>query len=191
MNYCVLDLEMNQPSNRIIEIGAVCFNSRSGKILSSFNKRAKLPDGELLNPDITKLTGITEEDLGVACSLSHALTFLDFWAVAHGCSRNMATWGTDYWLVKEACRAESISFPWKNFLNVKEMATLLRAALPNTNKKQRGGLASAIEAFGLKFEGEPHRALVDAENTAMLMDRMLAGTRLMRAASGLLGPEHK
>lgn len=189
MNYCVLDLEMNQPSNRIIEVGAVCFNSRSGKITSRFSQYVKLPDGELLNPDITKLTGITEKDLAAARAIDLVQYNLAFWAGANGCSRNMATWGTDYWILKEVYRATDpqFHFPWKNFLNVKEMATLLRAALPN--KKQRGGLASAIEAFGLKFEGEPHRALADAENTAMLMDRMLAGTRLMRAASDLLGPE--
>ena len=97
----------------------------------------------------------------------------------------MATWGTDYWLLKETYRAESTPFPWKNFLNVKEMATYLRAALPG---KQRGGLKSAIEAFGLTFQGEPHRALIDAENTAMLMDRMLAGTKLIHAARNMIGP---
>jgi len=189
MNYCVLDLEMNQPSGTIIEVGAVCYHSRSGKITSTFRQLVRLPEGEALNPDITKLTGITEEDLVfTARPMDLVLANLDFWAVAHGCSRNMATWGTDYWLLKEAFRAEHTPFPWKNFLNVKEMAALLRAALPG---KQRGGLKSAIEAFGLTFQGEPHRALTDARNTAMLMDEMLKGTRLMGVARSLVGPEHK
>jgi inhibitor of KinA sporulation pathway (predicted exonuclease) len=184
MNYCVLDLEMNQPSGTIIEVGAVCYHSRSGKITGRFSQHAKLPEGELLNPDITTLTGITEQDLTEARSLHDVLVNLAFWAGANGCSRCMATWGTDYWILKQAYpyRGEwddSVPFPWKNFLNVKEMATYLRAALPG---KQRGGLKSAIEAFGLTFQGEPHRALIDAENTAILMDEMLKGTRLQQAA---------
>jgi inhibitor of KinA sporulation pathway (predicted exonuclease) len=186
MNYCVLDLEMNQPSGTIIEVGAVCYHSRSGKITSRFSQHVRLPEGELLNPDIAKLTGITEKDLAAARAIDLVQYNLAFWAGANGCSRNMATWGSDYWILKEAYRAvdTQFEFPWKNFLNVKEMATYLRAALPG---KQRGGLKSAIEAFGLTFQGEPHRALIDAENTALLMDRMLAGTKLMGVAQSLVG----
>ena len=78
MNYCVLDLEMNQPSGTIIEVGAVCYHSRSGKITSRFSQHVKLPEGELLNPDITKLTGITKEDIEVARPLDQVLALLNF-----------------------------------------------------------------------------------------------------------------
>ncbi len=179
MNYCVLDLEMNQPSGSIIEIGAVCFNSRSGLTTEFFRKYVSLPDSESLNPDITALTGISETKLTGAPSLRDALLGLTDWAQFAGCSKHMATWGTDYWDIKQANRDNSVPFPWKCFLNVKEAATLLRAAFPG---KKRGGLKSATDAFGCGFVGLQHRALVDAENTARLMAEMIKGTRLLDIA---------
>lgn len=182
MNYCVLDLEMNQPSGSIIEIGAVAFNSRSGDYYSTFRVLVSLPPNEPLNPYITQLTGITEQDLCVAPTLEMALASLVDWARDAGCSKYMATWGTDYWDVKHSCYASDVVFPWKCFLNVKEAATLLRAAFPG---KQRGGLKSATEAFGCGFVGEQHRAQTDAENTARLMAVMIKGTRLLDIARKL------
>jgi inhibitor of KinA sporulation pathway (predicted exonuclease) len=179
MNYCVLDLEMNQPSGAIIEIGAVCFNSRSGAIADRFQQLVRLPPGEELNPEITKLTGIVEDALDTAASLSVALCLLIAWAQKSGCSKYMTTWGTDYWDVKQAASEHNVPFPWRHFLNVKEAATLLRAAFPG---KQRGGLKSATDAFGCGFVGAQHRALVDAENTARLMAEMIKGTRLLDIA---------
>lgn len=182
MNYCVLDLEMNQPSGAIIEIGAVCFNSRLSKQSSTFRTYVALPDDETLNPDITRLTGIVPSDLCGTYNLAQALILLTVWAQDAGCSKYMATWGTDYWDVKQACKDTGVSFPWKCFLNVKEAATLLRAAFPG---KQRGGLKSATDAFGCGFVGLQHRAVVDAENTARLMAEMIKGTRLLDIARKL------
>lgn len=185
MRYAVVDLELNQPSNCIIEIGAVCWDARQSKILSSFKTLVRLPDNEKVSEYITNLTGITQERLDHEDSLSlqAALTTFSTWAVASGCSKFMAAWGNDHWMIKQACEDTGAPFPWNCFLDVKSMATVMRTKTPG---KARGGLKSALTAFGLEFVGEPHRALDDATNTALLLTELLRGTILINSVKAIM-----
>ena len=161
MNYCVLDLEMNQPSGAIIQIGAVCYDTRRG-VTSSFT--VDVNPHEQLTEFITELTGITQADVDKADPLPLAYTALVEWAEKAGCQANMATWGTDYWTLKTQVAPQY--WVWRRFLNVKEVATLLRA---HDSGKARGGLSASLDYFGLKFLGTPHTAVADAYNTARLL----------------------
>ncbi len=56
-----LDLELNQPSRRIIQIGAVIGNIRTGEFVSRFASKVS-PDEEL-SPAIAKLAKIKQQEV--------------------------------------------------------------------------------------------------------------------------------
>ena len=71
-----LGLELNQPSRRIIQIGAVVGNIRTGEIVSRFDSKVS-PDEEL-SPAIAKLTKIKQEEVDFGSrdpSLSRAIAW--------------------------------------------------------------------------------------------------------------------
>jgi inhibitor of KinA sporulation pathway (predicted exonuclease) len=72
-----LDLELNQPSRRVIQIGAVIGNIRTGEIVSRFNSKVS-PDEEL-SPAIAELTKINQEEVDVAPKLREAYESLKRW----------------------------------------------------------------------------------------------------------------
>ena len=61
MKITCLDLELNQPSGKIIQIGAVVGDTDNGDILDRY--RAYVDPGEPLQQFIIDLTGITEDDI--------------------------------------------------------------------------------------------------------------------------------
>jgi inhibitor of KinA sporulation pathway (predicted exonuclease) len=165
MKYIVLDLEMNQPSGSIIEIGAVCIDLKTGRQISAFSELINI--NEILNPFITELTGIRPEELALAKSLPVVLA--EFWAwVEEQNVRNIASWGTDYYLLTEESKKAKVIYPGKlRFLNIKEFASVFRACFPAV--KQTGGLKATMNLFGLEFEGRQHRGLNDSIQTARLL----------------------
>jgi len=56
-NFICFDLELNQPSEKIIQLGAIAGNIQTGEILESLS--AYINPGEPLDPKIITLTGIT------------------------------------------------------------------------------------------------------------------------------------
>lgn len=65
-----LDLEFNQPSGRIIQIGAVLGRISTGQLISHFE--TKVNPGEPLSDTIAALTGITADDLAGAPDINTA-----------------------------------------------------------------------------------------------------------------------
>jgi DNA polymerase III alpha subunit (gram-positive type) len=65
-----LDLELNQPSERIVQIGAVLGNVRTGEVVSHFD--AKVNPGEPFSSRIAELTGISAAELESASCLAAA-----------------------------------------------------------------------------------------------------------------------
>ena len=166
MRTIVLDLELAQPSKKIIQIGATCLDLRSGTTIGNFMTFVN-PEEEL-SPFIMDLCNISQKDVDNGEKLPNAL--MDFWnwtANTVNC-RNLAAWGSDVYLLIEASKDYEVIYPHKlKSLNIKEMASVMRTALPAT--KARGGLKSTMEAFGLTFEGRQHDALTDSLNTAKLL----------------------
>jgi inhibitor of KinA sporulation pathway (predicted exonuclease) len=72
-----LDLELNQPSRRIIQIGAVIGNICSGEVVSRFD--SKVSPNEELSPAIVKLTKIKQEEVDAAPKLRDAYELLKRW----------------------------------------------------------------------------------------------------------------
>jgi inhibitor of KinA sporulation pathway (predicted exonuclease) len=163
MKLTVIDLEMNQPSGKIIEIGAVTIDLRSKEfhVISQYDSRCN--PGEYPNEVITNLTGITPESVKDAKPLKQALS--EFWS--YDPHRNMAAWGDDIDFIIKATQDYKIPFQYPKKMDIKQIVNFVHY------KENRGkygiGLKKSVELEGIEFEGTPHRALWDAMNTAKLI----------------------
>ena len=70
MRCIAVDLEMNQPSRKIIQIGAICFEPDTGKIVAKFHMFVN--PGEPISPEIIELTHITDEMVNFAPNIQAA-----------------------------------------------------------------------------------------------------------------------
>jgi len=179
MRMVVVDLEMLQPGDEICEIGAVLVCLGTGEIEDRFqtycNPGVPVTDYKLRGDiTITDLTGITQETLDNAPSRKEALEAFWQWVLDCQCGRRLAAWGAgDVKCLIKQSQEEGVRYPTriKNW-DIKMLGGLFRNALPKT--KAMGGLDNTLKLFGMTFDGTPHRALDDAENTALLLIRFYA-----------------
>jgi inhibitor of KinA sporulation pathway (predicted exonuclease) len=161
-----LDLEMNQNSGKIIQIGAVVGDLISGEIFEEI--RLYVNPGEPLNPFIVNLTGITEEDiLEKGSTLEEAYTKLSALRDRHNCYRNAIVWGGGD---SEALR-QQLNLNHDNFLFGRrwlDIKTIFQMYSMSQGLKLQAGLAKAMVRMGLQFKGKKHDALDDARNTFIL-----------------------
>ncbi len=183
MKICVLDLEMNKPSNSIIEIGAVCLDAKTGKITNSFS--TLVDPQEPLDPFIVQLTTITQADLAHQPKIKEALNNFNEWMTSVGCHKMVSAWGSDWHLVLNQFKQHGIHFEHPKHLDIKVMASVLRCAFPNT--KSKGGLANTMALFDIPFEGQQHQALVDASNTARLLFKFVTIVQKFNEISDIVG----
>lgn len=165
MNLIVIDLEMNQPSRKIIQIGAVKVQLPSGKIIPFFSEIVN--PGELPSDYISQLTGITTKDVREARPLSESLQ--DFWAKLKKLEEPycLAAWGLDCpKIVKdskslgiEGVPSDLTSYDLRSVCN---LHTLLEG-----RKAKSRGLANVAKFYGIPFEGH-HDAYNDALVTAKI-----------------------
>lgn len=166
MRLLSIDLELNQPSQKIIQIGACALDLKTGKIndqLSIF-----VNPMEKIAPEITVLTGITQDDVDHnGYSVLEAYFLLKKFAHKNKVFKNPIVWGSGAWsdsshLYKEASPGES-NFMGHRVIDVK---TIYQSIRLRNWQKTKGGLETAMREMGLMFEGKPHNALCDAINTA-------------------------
>jgi inhibitor of KinA sporulation pathway (predicted exonuclease) len=166
VNLLSLDLEMNQPSGRIIQIGACVGNIHTGEIVETLS--ILVDPGEPLSDFIIGLTGITEERLDRdSTSLLEAYQTLQSMHKRHTCFMNPLTWGggDSYELKKQLIEQDSLQGPWcfgRRWIDVK---TLYHTRQLMNGKPVQAGLAKALVKLGLQFKGRKHDALDDAINT--------------------------
>lgn len=175
-NLISLDLEMNQPSEKIIQIGYVIFNPETFKVL----KRQSLivdPE-ETLNPFIIELTGITQDMVNGECrggtgDLRSAYSVLRQDINTYDCFRNPVTWGGgDSLELRKQLNMDDESFVFgRRWIDVKTL--YISWAIVNGHKPM-GGLAKSMPKLGLKFEGQKHRADDDAYNTMLMYQKLLS-----------------
>lgn len=192
-----LDLEMEQPSNKIIQIGVCKFNESNGEILDKLNRFIKLD--EPLSDYIKVLTGITDDDLVNGISLKQ--TYLDMTDFTADCSLQQAvTWGQgDIVLLKKQLFADGqllefyknqtlhknqvvidlrkdVGEPVMNVIvpkwiygeRIMDVKTLHQFYAPMLGLNRSGGLSKVMNKYGLQFLGRKHNAVCDSENTARL-----------------------
>ena len=184
MNFMALDLEMNQPSNRIIQVGVAVGNGQNGVLVS----RSWFVDPEEpVDERITDLTGISDETIA-----AHAVP----WPVVASelaalCDEYKPFYQPVQWGMGDGdlLRKEFLlrGIEWRRWgrrdLDVKQLYTYLRFA---DGLSAKGGLAHSMGKFGLPFEGTPHRADTDARNTLRFFLFLLARqTRLERVYSAV------
>jgi inhibitor of KinA sporulation pathway (predicted exonuclease) len=167
-----LDLELNQPSGNIIQVGAIVGNTDTQKILAELNIYVQLPTKyEKVTEYITNLTGITQDQVDKGISPKETYFKLKEFSKKWECFRNPVVWGggDSNALYKQANPGESnfMGFRW---IDVKTIYQSIRIA---NSMPRQGGLAKSMIKMGLKFDGKKHNAVDDAKNTLLFYFHML------------------
>lgn len=171
--FLALDLEMNQPSRRIIQVG-VAMGWRDQPESQWLTRSWLLDPQEPIAPNITELTGIADEHIqSQAVSVEQMALELSALVAEHQPFVNPVTWGGgDSELLLQAIRDRGIEFHHfgRRWLDVKTLTVTEALA---AGKKHSGGLSSVMGRYQLSFKGTAHRADVDALNTLRLFFRLL------------------
>lgn len=166
MNFTSLDLELDQPSNKIIQVGAVIGNLETGEILEKVSYIINYP--EKLNPFIVQLTSITDEMIATeGIPLNDAYSQLRELHKKHNCFMNPITWGGGDSVELREQLTEGYG-DWcfgRRWLDCK---TLFVSMALGQGLKFQAGLAKAMTRSGLSFKGRKHWATDDALNTFVL-----------------------
>lgn len=166
MKMVVIDLELTQPKETIIEIGAVSIDLATSVIMSEYQNY--IYSTEPISEFITQLTGITREDVllrGQVPSSGYALFWN--WFKDQKAGRNLAAWGTDCYELARASKNEGVQVPRFYSHNIKSIAAFIKRA--KFGAKAKGGLRETLNQFGFeKYEYRQHRALEDAKAAAYL-----------------------
>jgi inhibitor of KinA sporulation pathway (predicted exonuclease) len=173
MKLTCLDLEMNQPSGRIVQIGAVVGDTATGEIVQRL--RVYVNPGEPIAPFITDLCGITQEQIDKeGVTLDEAYQQLKEMHRRHTEFINPVTWGGgDSQEVFEQI-SDDARKDWcfgRRWIDAKTL--VVSQMIGKENRVYSGGLSSAMKRFNLKFEGRKHDAQDDAENTWRIYYHML------------------
>lgn len=166
MKYLSLDLEMNQPSGLIIEVGFAIGDLHAPVGTCDVAGSFLINPGEPLNPQIIKLCGITDEMLADTITLGQAHEALVIAALKFEVGRNLLTWGgNDGEYLKK--KLPSLTNFWfaPTVMDVKKVYQFIRQA---QSQRIQSGLAKSMAKCGLNFKGKKHRAMDDALNTLFM-----------------------
>ena len=159
-----LDLEMNQPSGKIIQVGVCVGNPLTGEVLERAKWYVKID--EPLNPMIVDLTGITEKHLaeqGIELADAYRLVFEMH--RRHGCFINAVTWGGGDTVVMREQMGISGDDPFVFGRRWIDTKTLFQEWRRSRGERVQGGLAKSMLKLDLAFQGRKHDAGDDAFNT--------------------------
>lgn len=181
--FLALDLELNQPSGKIIQVG-IAIGKADDRFENYFTKKWYIDPNEPIDQFIIDLTGITDGDIRTNC-VSHETVARELSELIkeHNCFVNPVTWGGgDSRELLDEFSQRCVDFPHfgRRWIDVKTWYTLMMFA---RGKNPTGGLASAMGAFKLHFRGTAHRADIDAVNTLALFFKII---ERQRALDGLL-----
>ncbi len=171
-NLLFLDLELNQPSNKIIQIGWVITDRALNALYASC---LTINCEEAIDPFITNLTGITQGNVNTGLPLNLAYEQLRS-SVAQfpGTFRNPVTWGGgDSELLRTQLGLDVEDPNWlfgRRWIDAKTLFISWRLA---NGRHPSGSLSKALKNFGMEFVGTPHNALDDAYNTMLIYKRLL------------------
>jgi len=171
--FLALDLELNQPSGKIIQVG-VAIGDKNTRFEDYVVRKWYINPQEPISEFITDLTGITDSDIRAeAYSHEYVARELSELIREHKVFVNPVTWGggDSVELLAEFCKNHA-DFPHfgRRWIDVKTWYTYL---MLTRAKQPSGGLASAMGYFKLHFKGKAHRADVDAANTLALFFKLL------------------
>jgi len=164
-NFISLDLELNQPSNRIIQVGVAIGNTQQ-KSEEYVVKKWYLNPNEPIDKFITELTGITNGNIS-SYSVSHTTVARELTELIKEYNPWLqpVVWGyDDAGQLRREFERNNVEF--KHFggrwLDVKTVYNFLQFS---QNESPNGNLQQAMSVQGSWFDGDTHRADVDARNT--------------------------
>jgi inhibitor of KinA sporulation pathway (predicted exonuclease) len=171
-NFISIDLELNNKQDgttpKIIEVGVSIGSPVRPDDIKTFSWY--LDPQEPITPFITKLTGITDEIIKEK-SVSHETVAEELGALINinKCFVNPIVWGgggegNDATELKDEFRERNIDFPFfgRRVVDVKTLYVFNQMV---QGKSPSGGLRKSMISYGLTFEGQSHRAEIDALNT--------------------------
>ena len=178
-NYIALDLEMNQPTGTIIQIGAAIGSYKENEPIETFS--VIINTLEVLDPRIIELTGITQEKVNNGVTLIEGVNSLLAFLDGKDTFINPITWGgNDNEELKTQFFNEYKSFfpiskdgQWifgRRSMDAKTIYSGYRIA---NGQQPTGGLARSMTHMGLKFQGKKHNAMDDAKNTLIMFRKMI------------------
>lgn len=178
MNYISIDLELNQPSNTIISIGAVVGNIFTGEVKDRFHQIVYT--AETIAPHIIDLTGITQHQVNNGMSLFNAYCALVHFMQKNKAFRQPVCWGNgDMFLLKSQVSPLIMGTDqeWVFGLRFYDAKTVYQTIQVAKGRKTKAGLVAAMNNMGLAFTGTSHNAQDDAENTFVIFYEMLKKLR--------------
>lgn len=171
-NFFALDLELNKSKDnsppKIIQVGLAIADITNQDNIKSVSWY--LDPKEPIDQEITNLTGITDEIIREK-SVPHETVAHQLGEIlrVYNVFTNPIVWGgtPKHSDSEELCsefRERGIHFPFfgRRIIDVKTIYVFHQTV---RGKNKSGGLRSAMNSYGLKFIGKPHRADVDAKNT--------------------------
>ena len=176
-HWLVIDLEATTDDGgwpleemEVIEIGASVV-TRTGREVGHFQRFIRPQRRPLLTPFCRQLTRITQANIDAGAPMVQVWEQFERWLGQHlPRLEGWASWG-DY-------DRKQLEQEWRQ--NQLDSALL---QLPHMNLKQQFaqarqlkrplGLNSALQLAGMQFNGQQHRALEDARNTARLLPLIL------------------
>jgi inhibitor of KinA sporulation pathway (predicted exonuclease) len=167
-NYFSLDLELNNKQDgttpKIIQVGVSIGSPVRPDDIKTFSWY--LDPEEEITPFITKLTGI-DNQLIKEKAVPHQIVAEELGALINinKCFVNPVTWGQgDADELKAEFRERNIHFPFfgRRIFDVKTLYVFNQMV---QGKSPSGGLRKSMLSYGIDFQGQSHRADIDAKNT--------------------------
>lgn len=167
----ILDLEFNQPSKKLIELGAVKL-FRDGGITKEDTFSELIQIDEPVSDYIVRLTGIDDKMLKKEGKpfTEVALRFHN-WAISKSKNIVLASWGGgDIPALRKAYEDNLMKYPFRGkTFDAKSIAVWMSCMCGKRTNKGGDGLGTLLKAWQIKFEGNRHRAKDDALMTAILL----------------------
>jgi inhibitor of KinA sporulation pathway (predicted exonuclease) len=167
-NFISIDLELNNKQDgttpKIIQVGVSIGSPVRPDDIKTFSWY--LDPEEEITPFITKLTGI-DNQLIKEKAVPHQIVAEELGALINinKCFVNPVTWGQgDADELKAEFRERNINFPFfgRRIFDVKTLYVFNQMV---QGKSPSGGLRKSMISYGIDFQGQSHRAEIDALNT--------------------------
>ncbi len=169
--YLALDLEMNQPSGKIIQIGYCIFSVKTGEV--KLSKSLFVNPHEEVTEYINKLTGITQAQVESGYELKDAYEILSKDHSLYSDFCNPIVWGSGDISTLEkqmGYNNDGTGIFGRRTIDVK---TLVVAYKMSKGQNLQGGLGNTMKKFKIASAGQHHNAEVDALNTAKVYVHIL------------------
>lgn len=168
-NILVIDLELNQPSERIIELGYVIGNPKSSELIR--RNSVLVNPYELLSNEIINLTGISQAMVDVGNNLQFAYDTMVHDALRYEAIPIIHQWGVGDMLLLQHQLDDEIDWIFgRRFIDIKSLSQA-HSIIHGVNCY--GGLRKMAARLGIKMSREKqHRADYDAEIAFLLYSKL-------------------